>query len=402
MRGSLQLYGIIDRSYTGSQLSSKPQSAVFSHVLLIYLFSRLLLEGIGLLSLFYFPSARALFPIRDLQYHKPVAPYVEMWVRWDSEWYLLVADHGYGSYEHFKDAGGGRYSSSDDAKFFPLYPWLVRATAFVIGNSVYAAFLVSNVATALFLYYFYGLAQHLLGSESAAQASLFYIFFPTSFFLNAVYSESLFLACVVGAFYYLERKKLFPAVAASALAVLSRPFGIMVLPAMVWLAAVKFPERKISGVFWVAAGGLGALAIYLFIVWHTFGNLETVTRGPAYWRGETRYPLYAIVRFLTHPISIHGQHNSMIDFSFAMLHLLGLIFSFRRLALPYCLYSLICILFPLSSTLFSFSRLCLINFPFFLYLASQLSGRWAFVLQILFAMLLSFFMAAFANWYWVG
>ena len=397
-----ELYGIIVHTLKVVKLTVQQKSGLFSHVLLIYLISRLLLESIGILSLFYFPSARSVFPMRDLLYHKPVAPYAEIWARWDSEWYLLIADHGYDSHDYFKDMGGGRYLRSDAAKFFPLYPWLIRASSILTQNSVVAGILVSNLAAIIFLYYFYQLAQHLLGSENAAQAALFYVFFPTSFFLNAVYSEALFLACVVAGFYYLEKKRLFPAILASSLAVLSRPVGILALPILIWLAVTKIPERRVLAAGGMIAGCVLALGLYFLIVWRTFGDLAAVTQGTNYWRGQMRYPLYAIVRFFANPIAIHGQHNSLIDFSFALLHLLGLIFSFRRLPLPYCIYSLICIFFPLSSTLFSFSRLGLANFPLFLYLGSQLSGRWAFALQTLFAMLLAFFMAAFANWYWVG
>lgn len=360
-----------------------------------------MLEGIGLLSLFYFPSARAIFPMKDLAYHQRSSPLAEIWARWDSEWYLLMADHGYDSYEYFKDAGGGKYRPSDIAKF-PLYPWTIRAFTFVTGNSLYAGILVSNLAAILFLFYFYKLAEKLLNAEGVSHASLFYIFFPTSFFLNAVYTESLFLACIVAAFYYLEKKQLAPAMIAVALAVLCRVNGVLALPALFWLAAIRFPDKKLKSLLAIGFAGLLGLSIYVFAVWRAFEDVSAILAGPDHWRGGTTYPLYAIVRFFSNPVALHGQHNSVLDFSFALIHLLALAFSFRRLPLPYCLYSAVCILVPLSSSLFSFSRLCLVNFPFFLYLGSQLNGRWAYIIQFVFAMLLAFFMAAFANWYWVG
>ena len=382
--------------------AKKDAGILFSHILLIYLFSRLLLEAVGLLSLFYFPSARALFPMKDLLYHKPVAPYAEIWARWDSEWYLLIADHGYDSYEYFKEQGGGRYLKSDVAKFFPLYPWTVRYTSILTGNTILAGLIVSNLSAVLFLYYFYHLATRILDSESAAQASVFYIFFPTSFFLNAVYSESLSLACLLGAFYYLERKKMLPALLACGLAVLSRPTGILAMPALIWLAALRFSEKRAMAALLVSFVCFAAFGIYVLTIWKSFGSFAAITEGQNYWRGQMVYPFYAVIRFFSNPIALHGQHNSIIDFSFALMHLAALVLSFRRFPVPYFVYSIIVIVFPLSSSLFSFSRLCLLNFPFFLFLGSQLSGRWALILQTLFAMLLAFFMAAFANWYWVG
>jgi 4-amino-4-deoxy-L-arabinose transferase-like glycosyltransferase len=383
-------------------MDRKGSDNLFAHLLLIFFLSRLVLEGIGLLSLFYFPSARSLFPMRDLLYHEKLSPAAEIWARWDSEWYLLVADHGYNSFDQFKDYGGGRYRPSDIAKFFPLYPWTIRAANVVLGNSALSGILISNLSAVLFLFYFYQLGCRLFDGETSMRASLFYVFFPTSFFLNAVYSEALFLACITAAFYYVEKSKLFPAVLASGLAVLSRPTGILVAPALLWLATRNFGDRKSRAVIVMALVCLLSFGIYLVQIRAAFGNLEVVTGSQNYWRGEMRYPFYAFVRFFSNPVAIHGQHNSIIDFSFAIFQLVALVLSIRFLPAPYYIYSTICIVVPLSSSLFSFSRLCLVNFPFFLFLGRQLSGRWAFVLQTLFAMLLAFFMAAFANWYWVG
>jgi hypothetical protein len=129
--------------------------------------------------------------------------------------------------------------------------------------------------------------------------------------------------------------------------------------------------------------------------------MSWISQSQTYWRGEMKYPFYAFVRFFQSNIAIHGQHNSMIDFTFAIVQIIVLVFSFRRIPLPYVLYSLIALLFPLSSSLFSFSRLCLANFPFFLVLPPLL-GRLNLAIQIFCAIILAFFMAAFANWFWVA
>ncbi len=383
-------------------MSSEKSKSLFSQILLIYLISRLVLEAVGILSIFYFPSARAIFPIKDLLYHEKVSASAEMWARWDSEWYLLIAEQGYDSHSYFKDFGGGRYLPAETTKFFPLYPLCIRLFSFLTGNTVLAGILVSNIAAVLFLYFFYRLTTRLFDSEVAAQSCLLYILFPASFFLNAVYSESLFLACLVACFCYIEEKRLWPAAFALSLTLLCRPTGVLALPAVLWLAAIKFQESRIRSVSILMLAGGGALLLYIGYVVRIFGSYDAIISGVNYWRGQSRYPFYALVRFFNGPMAIHGQHNSIIDFSFAALHILALAVSFRRLPKPYYIYSIITIAFPLSSTLFSFSRLGLANFPLFLYLGTQLTGRWALLVQIVFAMLRAFFMAPFANWYWVG
>ncbi|HJZ10986.1 MAG TPA: mannosyltransferase family protein, partial [Acidobacteriota bacterium] len=384
------------------QFMKKGANSFFGQLVTIYFLSRLMLLLIGLLAMFYFPSARSLFPIADLQYHRRQPNVLEMWTRWDSEWYLLIAEKGYRSYESFKDFGHGKYLPQDATKFFPAYPIGIRLLTYVTRSSVLSGWILSNVAALAFLFYFYSLTSNLIDKEAAFGASLFYIFFPTSFFFNAVYSESLFLAALLAGFYYIEKKNLFAGCAAIALAILTRPQGLLALPALLWLVIRAFPQKKALAGIAMLLAAIIPFAGYLIFLNTTFGSSQWFALSQNYWRGESRYPLYALVRFFQSDIAIHGQHNSIIDFSFAMFHLLILALSFRMITAPYWIYSLLILLVPLSSSLFSFSRLGLVNFPLFIYLGGKITGRWSFALQTLFAMLLTFFMAAFANWFWVG
>jgi hypothetical protein len=325
-----------------------------------------------------------------------------MWARWDSEWYLLIAEKGYASQEVFRNQGGGRYLPQETSKFFPGYPLAIRLVSTVVRNGVLAGFIASNAFCILFLWYFYRLCTKLTGDpDTSLRSSWYYIIFPTSFFLSAVYSESMFLAAALAAFYYVEERRLIPASVACAIAILTRSQGFLLLAPLLWLAWLRFPEKKLQAVITLGFTGVLPLLGYLFYIQQIFGSIRWISGSIAYWRGDMKYPFYALARFFgSHP-GIHGQHNSMIDFGFAILHLTGLVLAFRKLPKPYFLYSLLVLTFPLLSTLFSFSRLCLINFPFFLWLGREtdLSFPW---ISTIFSMLLAFFMAAFANWYWVG
>jgi len=373
----------------------------FRRVVLIYIAVRLALQIVGLLSLFYFPSASALGPARDFRYSLPKPAGVEIWSRWDSEWYLLIADHGYNSYEYFQSFGGGKYLKQDIVKFFPGYPLLIRSINFIFGNAAVSGMIISNLAALLFLFYLYGLANVLFEERSAFHACVFAIVFPTSFFLSAVYSESLFLAAIAAAFYYLEDRRLLPACIAAAIASITRVQGVLALPALVWLAWIRFPEKKWNAALILAASTLMPTILFLWYVQNLFGSFSWVVESQRYWRGEMHYPLYAFVRFFHSNIAIHGQHNSMIDFLLASLSILALILSFRRLPGPYNVYAAIVILFPLCSSLFSFSRLMLADFPLLL-LLGRFTPRTGPAVQFASALLLAFFFAAFANWYWVG
>ncbi len=183
-----------------------------------------------------FPPAQAIFKIRDLQYHTRQPLPLEMWARWDSEWYLLIADHGYASYEYFKDAGGGKYLQQDSSKFFPAYPIAIRTLTVITGNSVLSGFLIPILVHCSSCISFFVLLQNSWALKILSMLRSCILSFPTSLFLSAIYAESMFLAAIVAAFLFIEERKLLPALIACAIAVLTRPQGALATPALAWVA----------------------------------------------------------------------------------------------------------------------------------------------------------------------
>ena len=91
--------------------------------------------------------------------------------------------------------------------FFPLYPNLIRVVHYLVPLSGDAGWLlvgitVSNAALVVALIYLYQLVRLDFDQSTAARTVLYLCVFPTTLFLSAVYSESLFLALIVSAFYY--------------------------------------------------------------------------------------------------------------------------------------------------------------------------------------------------------
>jgi Mannosyltransferase (PIG-V) len=111
---------------------------------------------------------------------------VDVWGRWDSGWYLQIAHHGYA------DPG-------ETSAFFPAYPLLVRVVGwFLLGHDLLAGVLVSLAASAVAFVLLWRLAGTLAGDSAARRSLLYLAFFPTTLFLFAVYSESLYLMLSVG------------------------------------------------------------------------------------------------------------------------------------------------------------------------------------------------------------
>jgi hypothetical protein len=108
------------------------------------------------------------------------------WERWDTEWYVGIAQHGY-----------VRYGST---AFLPLYPLLMRGLAPLAGGHLVAGLLLSTVAAFFVFLGLYVLSERLdPGRRLGPYVLLVAALLPTSFFFMAAYTESLFLALALWA-----------------------------------------------------------------------------------------------------------------------------------------------------------------------------------------------------------
>ena len=151
--------------------------------------------------------------------------FTSLFVRWDSVWYLNIAQSGYplgiakpfgGLFQYYTPIADPQWA------FFPLYPAAMQsllATLIVGFNSVntpsliVSGIIVSNTAFFVSIYFFYKLTNKLFNSTKTALISIaFYSFSIATVFYSAVYSEALFMALAFGSFYCLEEKRYCPAI----------------------------------------------------------------------------------------------------------------------------------------------------------------------------------------------
>src|SRR5919204_3665155 len=152
--------------------------------------------------------------------HAVADPVLAPLARWDSVWYLRIADSGYGD-------------SSPRAAFFPLYPLLVRGVGTLFGGShgalLAAAYLISLAAFLGALALLHRLAEFELGRRLARPTLLLLAVFPAAVYFGAPYAESLFLLLAVGAFYAARTGRWAWAGACAALASATRSAGLLLL-----------------------------------------------------------------------------------------------------------------------------------------------------------------------------
>ena len=121
-----------------------------------------------------------------------------VWVHWDALRFLLIASSGY----------EGIATPPNSTAFFPLYPMAIRALSTLGFNDIVAAMLISAAGSFVAFAFLYKLATHDVDrrdepadERAGPRAVLYLALFPTAVFLIAPYSESLFLAGAIPAFY---------------------------------------------------------------------------------------------------------------------------------------------------------------------------------------------------------
>lgn len=278
------------------------------------------------------------------------------WMAWDGGWYQSIARHGYGGV------------SNEALRFFPLYPMLGKALAWLLGgNTQLALLLLSNGGALLAGVLLHRLVIFETGSPSKASRAVWYLaLFPSSFVLVWAYAESLFLCAAIGAFLAYRKQRWGWAIVAGLAAGMLRPVGcFLALPAIVEVARLHRRALRPACMAAVAAPIAGLLA-YLLWVGIRFGNWlapYTVQQGL---RGKTVNPVTRVADGLQHISGPEGlKQNLHLPFAFIFIVLLVVVL--RRWPLSYGLFAGAVLLAALGSTnINSLERYALNGFPLIL------------------------------------
>jgi hypothetical protein len=243
----------------------------------------------------------ARFPANTILYWQtdlfPGHDWINGWFRWDSFWYLAIADRS-------TAAVPAGYSA---ANFFPLYSWvsllvslplrlwLAPPQAFGI-----AALLVSNAAFFIGLLGVHRVASSLAGARTADRAMWLIAWFPFSFFLSAAYSDALYLCLAVWAFAFARDGRWLLAAALAAAAAMTRVPGALVAAAIVLEYARQHGVNRRSLARGLAPAAILAVApiVMAGYFWTQFGHpLAFLQVRQTQW-GRATGPVAAMTRDL--------------------------------------------------------------------------------------------------------
>ncbi|MEZ4533105.1 MAG: mannosyltransferase family protein [Thermomicrobiales bacterium] len=357
---------------------------------------------------------------------------------WDGLWYRLIAVEGYPANHVWNDA------------FWPLFPMAMRGLSRVTGlPEDVSGYLIANASFVVALVLLYQLVRIDFDTPVARRALWALALFPTSFFFNAVYTESLFLMLSVAAILSARVRRWWLAGVLGALAALTRSHGIfLVIPfAVLWVKQYGFYLRPmipkginvgmpllgplIFGAYLERTQGNWRNFIEVQGAWnrtfawpwrtfdcalngcamdvHQYGTVNTFQAQPVDWgwlRELVSNPSWALVS--SREWRAWAANSDVPELILTVFFLVLIVIGFKVLPLYQSLYLAPGILIPLfqpSSVhpLMSIPRFGLVLFPLFIVMAILFRRRIVYLpLAIVSTLLLVWFTLQFSTWYWVS
>jgi hypothetical protein len=238
-------------------------------------------------------------------------------------------------------------------------------TALGVGAPL-AGVLLSTVASYFALLFLYELARGLQGERVARFTTAAVAVFPTALFLNAAYSEAVFLALSGGCLWalYVKRDPL-NAGLLGYFAALTRSFGVLLVIPLGWEWLRNRREYGWTGLIGVAAPLVG-LGTYSFYLWRVARQPLLFNIAYERWGRSRKDPVTGLVRgfrhaddglrYLAHPGRLFGTSSlnppfwvsNTVAFGAAIFLLVLLVAAVTRLPTGLLLYSAAAALVPMS------------------------------------------------------
>jgi hypothetical protein len=359
--------------------------------------TRLATFAAGYLAVVMFGYAPGTQPFHDFSSELMNLP-----LRWDAGWYLQIAT---GGYEFLRRAP---HDFQQNVVFFPAFPMIVRAVALTCGNTkaayVLGATFASLVCFWIGLAYLYRFGREYLTADQSTAAVWFLAAYPFSYFYGAIYTESLYLAAVIGAFYYFQRADFGRASVWGLILGLTRPNGFLVsIPLLVLALDRRFRVTPKS--FLAASTPTLGMACYSLFVWRLTRSPLTWLTGHEAWGRHYQSLTGLVVQrydFISH-VGFTGyaeqQPYDLLNAAGALFVLLATWPVMRRFGLAYGIFILLSILPPLANGgLLSIGRFSSVVFPAFLWLGAALPAHSRVGVIAAFATIEGFCAALFYTW----
>jgi hypothetical protein len=307
---------------------------------------------------------------------------------WDAGWYESIAARGYVA------------SGTQSVRFFPGFPMLARAVAWLPGVTPgTAVIVVANLAALAALAALGVLVRRDLGDAGLARRSIWLLALaPSAYAFVLGYADSLLLLLAVVTLLAARRRRWWWAAAAGLAGGLVRPVGaLLVVPVLIEVVRWRWMDEASDGntrprawttprrsrartmAAWAAVvAPLAGAGWYLAWVGAQFGDALLPLRVQQ--EHGHRGPITAPLSSMWHNASavLHGHHlGSALHIPWVVLCIVLLVLAYRRLPASYAAFATAVVAVSLtSSNLDSFERYALGAFPLVITASTLTARRW--------------------------
>lgn len=275
---------------------SEPQEYTIKKALLVGVLSRLIILITAI-------SSWQINPFLERP-PKSTFPIFGLLSRWDSSYFLDIARYGYIK------------NRPDWWAFRPLYPTMLRMTGtpFLLVTDWKTAYIIAGVLfnTAMFLIalvLLYKLTETLFDSETAFYSCALLSILPGSVFFTAVYSESMFIAVVLGAFWFFQTDRMEFCLLLSLIAGFTRSEGFLLMVPLIYSSLISNKKRIKAFIYSIPIGA--TLPGFLFYSWHLTGDFFLPIKMEQAWDKLT-FPEMLWTKNLSQIISFFNSHYLII------------------------------------------------------------------------------------------
>ena len=336
-------------------------------------------------------------PSEIFPYHN-AEPYplkwLAIWQRFDTNWYLSIAENGYGGIQ-------------GDIHFPPLFSIITRLLKPVFGSTFLAGLFLAHLMTLYTIKLLYETFYEWCRNHIAKQAAFFLLIYPTSFFLFGIYTESLFLVTALLSLQQMRRHSWAWAGFWIFCAILTRLQGVALVLPMFYLLWLERPFlRTTTQWFGLVLPVLGGLT-YLFLRFmYVTDNIVPLVEADLHARIGTPWESYWYA--IQTVFSGHYVFVDILNLTVTTLFIILLIVGWKNIPLEYNLYVLFSLLIMLirivdTQPLNSMSRYSLTLFPSFFVFGLVGESPWIRRLIIYTFIPLNLYLSAqFFLWGWVA
>jgi hypothetical protein len=295
---------------------------------------------------------------------------------WDGGWYQAIAYNGYA------------YNYPNSAAFPPMYPFLIKIFSLNQPTLMpWVEVLISNAFSFIALYFLYKLVPFIVNEKYRLRVCFAFMVFPALLVCNLVsYSEPIFLAFTIGAYYFWKREKFAYAGLLAIFSIFTRQVGAFILVIFVvdmLYSYVSHRERSraIRELIAIAFTCAGVGLLYLFY-FYRFGNPFIVSSVEA-----TNWKTTLSVANVLTNVRTYSFEAPRLPFNYAVvpiflvdiLLVVATILALLKRDLALSAYSFVSLALAVllrSEHNVSFVRYIAATFPLYIFLGLMLSDNW--------------------------